>query len=228
MLKSLTFLGLVLSLQTINCFGQLTVHNWDTNQINYYLYSPKDTSSSPPLVVFLHGGGEGGDSIQMVLMHGYPKLIASGKDFPFYLLAPQNPYKNGFWDDRKVDKLIDHLVDSLNIEDRSIYLAGMSRGGYGVWRMAINNPDKYAGMLSICAASIPMIYVKKLQNMPIWIFHGEKDQVVPVEQSKLAYEVLKPINSNVKLTLYPEANHDSWTNTFNNPEVTQWLLSHQK
>ncbi|GAB5409434.1 MAG: prolyl oligopeptidase family serine peptidase [Balneolaceae bacterium] len=196
-----------------------------TTPLQYLLYSPVDIEEKSPLVVFLHGGGEGGTDIEKVKIHGIPKLISEGKKFHFYMIAPQNPYLRGLWDDREVDKLIDEVVNTHNVDPDRIYLVGMSRGGYGVWRMAINNPGKYAAMISVCAASIPSIYTNRVENLPVWFFHGEKDNVVPVEVSINAYNKMKANNQNVKLTLYPEAGHDSWTETFLNDEIYEWLLS---
>ena len=124
--------------------------------------------------------------------------------------------------------MVDHLVDSLNIDSKRIYLAGLSRGGYGVWRMAINYPDKFAAMISICAASIPKLYINRIPSLPVWFFHGEKDNVVPVSESIEAYERMSEFNSNAKLTIYPEAKHDSWSKTFENDKVYEWLLSQSR
>lgn len=196
-------------------------------KMNFYLYSPTPATELSPLVVFLHGGGEGGDDIELVKKHGLPKLISQGSDFPFYVFAPQNPYTNGLWDDRMIDHMVDRLVDSLSIDVKQIYLVGLSRGGNGIWRMAINNPDKYAAMISICAASIPLLYLKRTPTLPVWFFHGEKDSVVPVAQTIQAYEKMRKLNADARITLYPEANHDSWTQTFKNDEIYKWLLSHR-
>ena len=127
-----------------------------------------------------------------------------------------------------VNQMVDHIVDWLNIDKRRIYLAGLSRGGNGVWRMAINNPDKYAALISICAASIPKLYINRVPSLPVWFFHGEKDKVVPVNQTIEAFERMSNFNSKAKLTIYPEANHDSWTKTFENDEVYEWMLSQRK
>jgi predicted peptidase len=195
-----------------------------TQKINYLLYTPTGNQAPYPLVVFLHGGGEGGDDIELVKKHGLPKLIAQGRDFPFYVFAPQNPHINGLWDDRMVNELVDELVRTLPIDTTRIYLAGLSRGGYGVWQLAINNPHKYAAMISICAANIPVNYIKNVSSLPVWFFHGEKDVVIPVQQTIEAYEIMKALKPETRLTIYPEANHDSWTQTFENDEVYHWLL----
>ena len=199
-------------------------------EMNYLLYAPKEMSAEQkyPLLLFLHGGGEAGDSIELLKTHGPPKLIAQGKDYPFYVLSPQSPYINSPFDDYMIERLLNQVVDSLNIDTSRIYLAGLSRGGYGVWRLAIINPDRYAAMISICPASVPMVYIDKLTDLPIWLFHGEKDPAVPVEFSIDAYNELKSLDGNVRLSLYPEADHDSWTQTFENDSIYTWLLSHSK
>lgn len=195
--------------------------------LNYFLYTPTGSQQVYPIVVFFHGGGEGGSDIELVKKHGLPKLISEGQDFPFYIFAPQNPSLSNLWDDQLVEYMVDKLIDSLSVDRNRIYLIGMSRGGNGVWRMAINNPNKYAAMISVCAASIPTIYLNRLSSLPVWFFHGQKDNVVPVEESIRAYELMKKENDKVKITLYPDANHDNWTETFQNAEIYKWLLQQQ-
>jgi predicted peptidase len=210
-------------------FSQLQSHKAEVssqNKVNYLLYTPIQKQNSYPLVVFLHGGGQSGSDINLVKKHGLPKLISEGRNFPFYVFAPQNPNKLGLWDDQIINTMVDRLVDSLPINRKQIYLTGLSRGGDGIWRMAINNPNKYAALISVCAANIPIVYLSWTPNLPVWFFHGEKDNIVPVEQTKKAYEKLKKVNPKTKLTLYPEADHDSWTKTFENNEIYDWLLSH--
>lgn len=193
--------------------------------MNYLMYEPAAGEDNLPLVVFLHGGGEGGDDIELVKKHGFPKLIAEGASFPFYVFAPQNPYKRGLWDDRVVDQMVDEVIAKYPVDPKRVYLVGLSRGGYGVWRMAINHPDKYAAMISICAASIPNLYAGRLTNLPVWFFHGEKDRVVPVSVTTTAYGLMQGRNARVKMTLYPELGHDCWTKTFENEAIYDWLLS---
>lgn len=224
-----TFTILLICLVQIPLFAQMKVEKTALEQkdsLNYLLYTPKDTVNAMPLVVFLHGGGEGGTEIELVKKHGLPKLISEGRDFPFFVFAPQNRYKNGLWNDRLIHAKTMKLADSLNVDKSRIYLVGMSRGGDGVWRMAVNNPNTYAALISICAASIPYIYLKNDEFLPVWFFHGEKDMIVPVEQTIEAYTRMRQLNENVELTLYPEVNHDCWTITFNNDEIYEWMLSH--
>ena len=195
---------------------------------NYLLYEPYNKTEKAPLLVFLHGGGESGDDVEKVKKNGPPMLIEQGQNFPFYVLSPQNPYEKGFWDDRAINELSNQNNKKYPIDENRVYLAGLSRGGYGAWRLAINFPEKFAAMVVICGASAPDNYAGWIKDIPIWVFHGEKDKNVPVSESITMVNELKKEGANVKLTLYPEAEHDSWTETFNNAEVFEWLLSHKK
>ncbi|KAB1069426.1 alpha/beta hydrolase [Tamlana haliotis] len=208
-------------------FAQLQPYTTEANTqeiYQYLLYTPNKKQEQYPLVVSLHGGANSDTDLNIVKIHGIPKRIAEGKDFPFYVFAPLNPNKKGLWNGRQIHQMVMKLADSLPIDKKRIYLTGLSRGGEGIWRVAVNHPDTYAAMLSVCAADIPMIYIKWAKNLPVWFFHGEKDAVVPVEQTKDAYKILKKLNPKTKLTIYPHATHDSWTETYNNEAVYSWLL----
>lgn len=205
-----------------------TIKVKNQSEMNYLLYQPKEMDGEAPLLVFLHGGGEGGNNIEAVKKNGPPKLIEEGREFPFYVLSPQNPYEKGFWDDRAVMELVNKIVKKYNIDKKRIYLSGLSRGGYGAWRLAMNNPDSFAAMIVVCAASSPTVYANWIKDIPVWMFHGEKDNVVPVSESIQMKEALMNVGADVKLTLYPEAGHDAWTETFNNEKVFDWLLEHSK
>ncbi|MER2490483.1 prolyl oligopeptidase family serine peptidase [Catenovulum sediminis] len=197
--------------------------------MNYLLYKPVDAAQKQQaLLLFLHGGGEGGDNPQAIKKHGPPKLIAEGKAFPFYVLAPQNPYKNGFWDDQAVYELLQKVIAEHNIDPTKIYLSGMSRGGYGAWRLAMNYPNIFAAMAVVCGASVPKAYAAKVKHIPIKLFHGEKDQVIPVSETIEMYNALTALNADVTLTVYPEADHDSWTQTYQEDALYDWFLSHSR
>ena len=99
----------------------------------------------------------------------------------------------------------------------------MSRGGYAAWRMAMQYPEKFAALVAICGVA-PTFYSRWLRDMPVWVFHGEDDGTIPVSESDKIVEEMRNRGQNVKYTRYPNTNHDSWTETFNNPELYEWLL----
>ncbi len=103
----------------------------------------------------------------------------------------------------------------------------MSRGGFGAWSLAIQYPEYFAAIAPICGVSNPN-YAGWLPDIPIWIFHGEDDSVIPVSESIEMYDALKAKGRNVKLTLYPDTDHDSWTKTFENPELYEWMLEQRR
>lgn len=193
---------------------------------NYLLYLPEDYAKSDksfPLVLFLHGMGESGEDIEKVKTHGLPKLINEGKEFPFIVVSPQCPDEY-FWNDEILIALLDHIEQNYRVNKNKIYVTGLSMGGHGTWTLALANPDRFAAIAPICGWSHPA-ELCNLSNMPIWVFHGAKDSVVPLSDSEQIVEQLKACGSTkVKFTIYPEANHDSWTKTYNNEELYKWLL----
>ncbi|MCM8535439.1 MAG: prolyl oligopeptidase family serine peptidase [Lentisphaeraceae bacterium] len=233
-MKNFILLSIITTL-FLGCSTQSTPGIFETRttvtsavEMNYFLYTPKEAlSEKVPLLLFLHGGGESGDNPEAIKTHGPAKLIAAGKDFPFYVLAPQNPYKRGFWDDQAVYNLLQEIISTNNVDPKRIYLSGMSRGGYGAWRLAMNYPDTFAAMALVCAASVPKAYAKRVKHMPIKLFHGLKDKVIPASETIDMYKELTKLKADVSLKLYPEATHDSWTETYEQDSLYKWFLSKQ-
>jgi predicted peptidase len=100
-------------------------------------------------------------------------------------------------------------------------------GGYGTWSLAAAHPERFAAIVPICGGGNPGD-APKLASLPVWVFHGAKDPTVPLQRSKEMVEAIKSAGGNPKFTVYPEAGHDSWTETYNNPELYQWLLEQKK
>ncbi len=226
--------GLLLSALAIpTSFAQQSAHTMEkevTQTLQYLLYLPtdyaQDTAKNFPLMLFLHGGGETGNNIELVKKHGPPKLIAEGKDFPFIVLSPQNP-ENKLWDNAALITLLDEIVATHRVDDKRIYLTGLSRGGFGSWSLAIQNPDRFAALVPICGGGLPN-YVDRIKHIPTWVFHGARDKAVPLSNSVEMVEALEQANGNVKLTVYSEAGHDSWTRAYNKPGLYKWLLQQAK
>lgn len=203
-----------------------------TMSLNYLLYLPKDyysTDKKFPLVLFLHGAGERGNDLQKVKMHGPPKLIENGEEFPFILVAPQCP-EGKRWTHflLELSLLINEVQTDYRVDSFRVYLTGLSMGGQGTWALAMYQPSKFAALAPICGWT-DTFEVCNLKDIPIWVFHGAQDLVVPIKHSEEIVETLKKCGSNkIKFTIYPEANHDSWTETYNNSEFYEWLLSNKQ
>lgn len=203
-----------------------------TLEIDYLLYLPEDYASSDkqwPLMLFLHGAGERGDDVNEVKMHGPPKLIAEeNKEFPFVIVSPQCPEGTVWTSDTQtetLDALLKYITSHYRIDEDRVYLTGLSMGGYGTWRLACDYPHRFAAIAPICGGGDPR-RVENIKHLPVWVFHGAKDPVVSPEESKEMVEALKKVGGNVKFTLYPDATHNSWSKTYENPELYEWLLEY--
>ncbi|MCW5557600.1 MAG: prolyl oligopeptidase family serine peptidase [Verrucomicrobiae bacterium] len=208
-----------------------------TNQLEYLLYLPKayeaDSSKQWPLVLFLHGAGERGSELQKVAVHGPPKLVQAGTEFPFILVSPQCP-EGQVWDDRVLIGLLDELQARYRVDPRRVYATGLSMGGYGTWALAQRHPQRFAAVAPICGggerirALLPA-QQESLKTLGVWAFHGAKDNVVALSESERMVEAFKRAGvTDIQLTVYPEAGHDSWTQAYNEPEFFNWLLKHQR
>lgn len=196
--------------------------------INYLLYLPKNYNGKDkyPLMMFLHGSGERGNNLELVKKHGPPKLIDQGKDFPFIVVSPQCP--SGIrWKTNTLIALLDDIIKNYNVDENRIYITGLSMGGYGTWKLANEIPERLAAIMPICGWGDSWT-ICEIGDLPVWAFHGAKDNVVLPQKSQELVDALKACKGNAKLTLYPEANHDSWTQTYDNPEVYEWMLKQSK
>ena len=197
-------------------------------QLNYLLYLPKEyeKQESWPLLLFLHGSGERGNDLELVKVHGPPKLIAAGKDFPFIVVSPQCS-KNQWWEPIELVALLDEIESHYKVDADRICVTGLSMGGFGTWRLAAYAPDRLAAIAPICGGG-EKYWTKEFAHLPTWAFHGGKDEGVPPERSTVMIDELKKEGGNPKLTIYPEAGHDSWTTTYENPELYEWLLAQKR
>ncbi|MBS0262983.1 MAG: prolyl oligopeptidase family serine peptidase [Planctomycetes bacterium] len=197
--------------------------------LNYLLYLPQDydTSTKPwPLVLFLHGAGESGTEIEKVKLHGPPKLIAAGKTFPAIVVSPQSAGRG--WNPQSLNPLLDDLVAKYRVDKDRIYVTGLSMGGFGTWALAAASPQRFAAIAPICGGGNPAD-AAKIKHLPIWVFHGAKDNVVPLSASESMVKALQAAGAaDVKFTVYPEAAHDSWTETYDNPEFFEWLFKQKR
>ena len=197
--------------------------------IQYWISLPENYNDSEncPLIVFLHGRGESGDDINMVKKHGPPKLLAEKNDTPFIVVSPQNPERE-WWRVDKLTKLLDHIMKTTKADPDRVYLTGLSMGGFGTWAWLAQEPDRFAAAIPICGGGNPN-NAAKLSKIPIWVFHGADDRVVPLNRSEAMVDAIKKVDdANVKLTVYPKTGHDSWTETYNNKEIYDWFLKHKR
>ena len=207
--------------------------------VNYLLYLPegynRKKDSKWPVILFLHGAGERGDDLNRVKMHGPPKLVEKGQNLPFIIVSPQCP-KGQVWDASVLTGLLDHVCDTHRVDKTRQYLTGLSMGGYGTWGLGIKECDRFAAIAPICGGgnfieiyNASGIKGAAMRTLGVWAFHGGRDNVVPLAESEKIIASLKKFgHPNPKLTVYPEARHDSWTKSYDNPKLYEWFLNHAR
>ncbi len=200
---------------------------------DYWLYLPEKYDGSKgenkaekwPLVLFLHGAGERGENLEHVKIHGPPKL-ADKRAFPFILVSPQCSESN-WWVVESLGKLLDEVTAKHRVDQDRVYVTGLSMGGYGTWALAAKYPDRFAAIVPICGGG-EASSAEKIKHIPAWVFHGAKDQAVKLEQSQTMVDALKAAGAEPRFTVYADVEHDSWTETYNNQEVYDWLLKQKR
>jgi predicted peptidase len=197
--------------------------------IRYLLFLPRQDSQAEqpwPLLLFLHGAGERGNDLELVKKHGPPKIVDHDPDFPFLVVSPQCR-ANERWNVAELIQLVDESVARYRVDAKRIYVTGLSMGGYGTWALCAAYPDRFAAAVPICGGGNPAD-APHLRSLPLWVFHGAHDQIVTLQQSERMVRAVEAAGGNVKFTVYPDAEHDSWTMTYDNPDVYAWLLQHRR
>lgn len=217
--------------------GQLTAqrltHERDADVwIDYLVFLPKEYDKRAgkkwPVILFLHGAGKRGDDVRVVAGNGPPMLAAKDPAFPYIVIAPQCPA--GTWWEfrlRQLDLLLEQLPKKFAVDEDRLYLTGLSAGGFGSWRLAAHRPHTFAAVAPIAGGLNPpeshALLAPKLKEIPIWAFHGDADQVVPLWKGKKIAEAVNQLGGQVQLTIYPGVGHDSWTQTYNNKDLYRWF-----
>ncbi len=142
------------------------------------------------------------------------------------LVSPQCP-RGVRWDVDLIAQLTDHVAGTLKIDKRRMYITGLSMGGYATWDLLAKHPKLFAAAVPICGGGDPA-KAAHMKIVPIWAFHGDQDKTVPLSASQQMVDAVKAAGGDVKLTVYPGVDHNSWSPTYANPEVYAWLLSHQR
>jgi predicted peptidase len=226
-------------------FQARTYRDCQGNELRYRLMLPANYNccQSYPLVVFLHGAGERGDDNVAQLVHGM-KDFASDENrakYPCIVFAPQCP-KEQSW--AKIDlKIPKHtmtpeptgptkqvlcalaaLQTEYNVDRTRIYLTGLSMGGFGTWDLIQRYPGTFAAAIPICGGG-DEAQAARLIHVPLWAFHGSEDKGVVPERSRDMIAAVKQAGGKPRYTEYDGVGHDSWTATYADPKVMEWLFS---
>lgn len=205
--------------------------------------SPYNADREYPLVIFLHGAGERGSDNKGQLKHGMAEFCKTKwrEKYPCYVLAPQCPEGEKWvdvdWSAPSSDlpakasksmellfELADTMVEDSAVNDNRIYITGLSMGGYGTWDAIARRPSFFAAAIPICGGGDPKT-APRFARLPLWCFHGDQDRAVPVKRSREMIEALQEAGGSPKYTEYAGVGHDSWTQTYANAEVLEWLFT---
>jgi predicted peptidase len=205
-------------------------------KIHFLFYLPETYGKNPqkkwPLMLFLHGMGERGKDLELLKKHPLPKILEQQKDFPCIVISPQLPLDKRLWDDLidPLKDLLDQVLATYSVDTHRIYATGLSMGGAGTWNFALRYPKYFAAIVPIAGAykfrrkEIPET-ICDLKNLPIWAFHGGKDEAVQSWQTAILADALKACGNTIRFTLYPEADHpQSWIQAYADPELYKWLF----
>ena len=179
-------------------------------RLGYLVHLPTGYGDDPekkwPLIFFLHGRGERGDDLELLKKHGIAKVVEVDA----------------------LNALLDEVLDKYNVDEDRVYLTGLSMGGSGSWHLVAAHPDRFAAVAPICGGYGDPLAAPLIKDVPIWVFHGARDTTVALARSQSMVDALKAVGGNVRFTVYPDAEHDSWTQTYDNPELYEWFLQHRR
>jgi len=199
--------------------------------LNYLAYLPVDYDTNRkegfPLILFLHGSGERGDSVEKVNAWGPPR-IAMEKGLPFIVISPQCPL-NESWISMLLPlrTLLDQVIKDYHLDTNRVYLTGLSMGGFGTFAFSQAYPKYFAAIAPVCGGGTPGL-IKYSKKLPTLVFHGDADNVVSPVNSQLMVDALKEAGAEVKFTLYPGVDHFSWIPAYNESGLFEWFLEHKK
>lgn len=229
------------------------IHKGDTLRYRILYPDGYDASKTYPLVLFLHGAGERGSDNESQLTHGASLFLnkANRDSFPAIVVFPQCP-KDQYWSNVKIEQtdtgrifnfqnggeptqpmklllqFVEYLEKKEHITPQRMYVGGLSMGGMGTFELLARKPKTFVAAFPICGGGSPAATKKYAKRVNLWIFHGEKDEVVKPSYSREMAAALQNHGANVKLTIYPEANHNSWDPAFSEPTLLSWLFAQMK
>lgn len=231
------------------CGISFTIHAQQTAKITsantaYLEYLPQgynDNSNDYPIVLFLHGIGERGttstdpatlkSSVQKVANVGLAKYVKYGQQYPFILISPQLKSSYGRWTSAYVMEVLNHVKKYLRINEKRIYITGLSLGGYGTWTTLGDYPEVFAAAVPICSGGSALSKACDIaaENIPLWAFHGTGDKVVSY---LVTTKMINAVNACTpkpdplaKVTLFSGMGHNVWDKTYKETNALNWMLS---
>lgn len=197
--------------------------------VNFLLYLPDRYAGLPgpwPLILFLHGAGERGDDLGLVKREALPRLLERNRDFPFVVVSPQCRRKKE-WSWQVLDRLLTEVLEKYRVDAARIYVTGLSSGAVASLELAMLRPERIAAAVAV-APNHPPGDVCRAKSVPIWLFHNAFDERVPARVSRRLARSLEDCGGEVRLTTFPQAGHDAWSDAYARGDLYAWLLEHRK
>ncbi len=213
----------------------LTAILFQISSYKYLLFLPEEYMNQKnwPLILYLHGAGAQGKNPAILVRGDLPKIVDERPDFPFVVVAPQ--CSPGSWwagnaeepaEFGLVKAVLDDVISRYRVDRDRIYVTGVSMGGHGTWGLAVIYPDMFAAIAPVCGAG-SVQEACRIQHIPVWVFHGARDDCVPISKAEEMVEALTKCGGEIKFTIYPEDGHGIGDKTYNNEELYEWFLSHK-
>lgn len=224
----------------------------DGREYAWSVMIPPGAEEGGPSLLFLHGYGESGDDGKKNLAVGLPPAVRKNPErWPMVIIVPQKPVFNSEWEDHEaaVLAMLDEAAEKGHIDPEHLAITGLSQGGHGTIVFASRHPDRFQAAAPVCGyvdrridenaqrlsdnGATPedpgvVAAAEKLKGMPVWLFHGALDNVVPASESRSLFAALESQDATVKYTEFPEANHNSWDPAYADPELAAWLVRHTR
>ena len=185
----------------------------------YLIYLP-DAQHGETLMLYLHGSGARGTDLDPQRLGGPASFIASGRPLPMIVVTPQCPAGRS-WEAQRLRELLEHLQN--RFEPKRIVVTGYSMGGGGTWEFAQAYPELIDAAAPVCGCGNPA-QAEKLKDVPVWAFHGELDEVIPLKCSREMVEAINAAAGMAKLTTFADQGHGISRQVYENPRLYQWLL----
>jgi predicted peptidase len=193
----------------------------------YLLYLPKnyDPARRWPLLMYLHGGMGRGDDVERMKWYPVVRMCYDNDSLPFIVLSPQCPAGKTWTDHEMLIALLDKIVSENSVDTTRIYLAGYSMGGQGVWFLAYMHPERFAAIAPMSGIG-NKLWASRLKKIPVWVFHGGQDRLIPVAEAHEMIEAISEEGGNIRYSITPQRGH-SPPSIQEHEELFDWLLEQE-
>ena len=251
LIMGFVFVTLPIVAQDFSLFEKKEYVSASGDTLPYRILYPEnyDKAEKYPLVLFLHGGGERGKDNEKQLTHGVKVFLnpENRSQFPCIVMAPQCP-EDSYWASVKFERtkypleldfnysyditkglelaieLTKDIIRNEAVDKKRVYITGLSMGGMGTFEAVYRFPKLFAAAAPVCGGGEVNAYGKKQAKIPFWLFHGDEDGVIAVDNSRAMHARLTALRADVKYTEYPGVNHNSWEKAYAESELLPWMF----